>query len=486
MSEEFYDYVVVGGGMTGTGITAELLEFRPNAKILIMDKLTQLGGHWNFAYPYVRLHNFTSYYTLYGHPMPDEIRKQAKHRANLTEILAYFNQIQRSFKEEKNLTMRFNVNMTGVEEKKDAPVGEAKWTINYTDESGKASAVKAGTLVMCTHCRQGGAPPHKPIVGTTESGGVPAGNIYPNQIDKMGDLKKAAKANQKIAVVGGGKTGADAVMHLYWSGIPMENIVWVKKWDLGFGIRATPQDAFNPPEKRGALALIPFCLKYQKGIPQNLTIHGDKIIQSPLPIDHPQYSDKVMYTGGGMLDEEELGLLKTVKQVLGGAVVANSDRVMTLADGTKVEYDWAIWCHGYDPTPYATVPRQEMYIGMIGDRYMSPINFFASASQGGRVMGRLLLMFEEGLLSWWMRAVFTMMAIFLGTCTGPSNSSLIYAKCGLLESYCAWALSRPKVVRRFGWGYFSAMGDMPWFFPGPMKGAKELAFKTIHIMEDAK
>ena len=59
-------------------------------------------------------------------------------------------------------------------------------------------------------------------------------------------------------------------------------------------------------------------------------------------------------------------------------------------------------------------------------------------------------------------------------------------KCGLLESYCAWALSRPKVVRRFGWGYFSAMGDMPWFFPGPMKGAKELAFKTIHIMEDAK
>ena len=101
-------------------------------------------------------------------------------------------------------------------------------------------------------------------------------------------------------------------------------------------------------------------------------------------------------------------------------------------------------------------------------------------------MGRLLLMFEEGLLSFWMRAVFTMMVMFIGTCTGPANSALVYAKCGLLESYCAWVLSRPKVVRRFGWGYFSAMGDMPWFFPGPMKGARELAFKTIHIMEGAQ
>ena len=425
---EVYDYVVVGGGMTGVGIVAELLDYRPDASILVMDKLDQLGGHWNFAYPYVRLHNFTSYYTLYGYPFKDEIRAKEHHRANLPDLLEYFGSIQKRFEAEKKVTMKFGLNMTEVAElpgvnKEDKSA--VKWSVKYANKSGVAGEVQAKTLIMCTHCRQGGAPPHKPIVGTTESGGVPAGNIYPNQIDKMGDLKKAAKANQKIAVVGGGKTGADAVMHLYWSGIPMENIVWVKKWDLGFGIRATPQDAFNPPEKRGALALIPFCLKYQKGIPQNLTIHGDKIIQSPLPIDHPQYSDKVMYTGGGMLDEEELGLLKTVKQVLGGAVVANSDRVMTLADGTKVEYDWAIWCHGYDPTPYATVPRQEMYIGMIGDRYMSPINFFASASQGGRVMGRLLLMFEEGLLSWWMRAVFTMMAIFLGTCTGPPNSSVI-------------------------------------------------------------
>ena len=78
-----YDYVVVGGGMTGCGIVAELLEFRPNASILIMDKQHQLGGHWNFAYPYVRLHNFTSYYTLYGYEWPEEIKKDLNHRARV-------------------------------------------------------------------------------------------------------------------------------------------------------------------------------------------------------------------------------------------------------------------------------------------------------------------------------------------------------------------------------------------------------------------
>jgi len=383
------------------------------------------------------------------------------------------------------LTMKFNLDMTEVIEKEDAKPGEVKWTIKYTDKSGATSEVKAKTLVMCTHCRAGGAPPHKPIVGTVD-GVVPKGNIYPNQIEQLGDLKKVGAAGKKIAVVGGGKTGADAIMHLYWSGIPMENIIWVKKFDLGFGLRATVQDAFDPPEKRGAIPLIPFCWKYAKGIPVHLEAHGEKIMQTCLPEDHKDYTGVVSYTGGGMLDREELAILKKCPQVLGGAVVANADLCMTLESGAKIDYDYAIWCHGYDPTPYAKVPRQKMTIGMLSPGYMAPINWFASASQGGRVMGRLLLMYEEKLLSFWIQFIFNLMVLFLGTCTGPNNSALLYAKCGMLESWSAWAISRPKVARRFGFGYFSAMGDMPWLFPGPMKGARELAFKTIHIDPNAK
>jgi len=481
---ETYDYVIVGGGMTGCGVCAELIDHRPDSTVLIMDKLEKLGGHWNFAYPYVRLHNFTSYYTLYGYPMKDEVRKQEFHRAGLPEIMEYFGQIQAAFEQQKKVTMKFGLEMSEVIEHKDAPMGEAKWTIQYTDKAGVAHEVRAKTLVMCTHCRQGGAPPHKPIVGTTADKGVPKNNIYPNQIDTMGDLKKLGATKQTVAVVGGGKTGADAVMHLYHSGVPMENIVWVKKFDLGFGIRCSPQQAYSPPEKRGAIALVPFCLRYRYGVPITMTAHGERIMETCLPKEHPKYDGYVRHTGGGMLDDEELSILRQVRQVLGGAVLENADGVLSLEDGTKLEYDHAIWCHGYDPTPYAKVPRQNLVCGMLADRYMAPLNFFASASQGGRVMGRLLLMQEEGLLSFWMQFVFIVMAIFLGKYSGPGNSAVLYAKSGMCESWCAWALSRRKVVRRFGWGYMSAMGDMPWFIPGPMKGARELCFKTIHIDED--
>ena len=450
---EVYDYVIVGGGMTGCGIVAELLDFRPDASILIIDKQERLGGHWNFAYPYVRLHNFTSYYTLYGYPMPDKIRSQEHHRAGLPDILAYFGQIQAAFEQQKNLTMKFGLTTSEVTElpgvdKTD--MSAVRWSIKYADKAGVASEVRAKTLVMCTHCRAGGAPPHKPIVGADDKKVAPAKNIYPNQIEQMGDLKKLAASKARIAVVGGGKTGADAVMHLYWSGVPMENIVWVKKFDLGFGIRASPQEAFDPPEKRGQIALVPFCFRFAKGVPSSLRVHGERVLSSCLPESHPNYSDKVYHTGGGMLDNEELELLRTVEQVLGGAVVQNADGRLHLEDGTTVEYDWAIWCHGYDMTPYVSVPRDKLVIGMLAPGYMAPINWFASASQGGRVLCRLMLMYEEGLLSLWMKLVFTCLYIFLGVFTGPQNSCLLYAKAGLLESCSAWAISRPKVVRRFG------------------------------------
>ena len=481
---ETYDYVIVGGGMTACGIVAELLDFRPDSNILILDNQKQLGGHWNFAYPYVKLHNFTSYYTLYGYKMPEYIRSKEKHRADLTEIMEYFNSIQRRFEKEKKLEMRFNLEMKEVEQVPGAEAGGARWTIKYADKAGKTGEVKGKTLVMCTHCAIGRAPPHKPIVGAV-GGTAPKGNIYPNQIAQMGDLKALAKKGQKIAVVGGGKTGADAVMHLYTSGVPMENIVWVKKFDLGFGIRASPQEAFDPPEKRGRYPLMIFALisKYwwKTGVPKSLMVHGTPLITSTLPDDHPKYTDKVYFTGGGMIDMDELAMLRTVRQVLGGSVVANADGKLTLEDGSVIEYDHAVWCHGYDQTPYAKVPRQSMTIGMLSPGYMAPINMMSSASQGGRFCARLLLMFEEDLLSFWHKFTFTLMVIFMEVFCGAPNSVLTYTRAGLCESWLSWAISRPKVVARFGWPYMSAMGDMPWIIPGYMKGAKENIFKYIHL-----
>ena len=126
-------------------------------------------------------------------------------------------------------------------------------------------------------------------------------------------------AGKRIAVIGGGKTGADAVVHLVKQGIDMKNIVWVKKFDLSFGKRpkfyrttrprhtrprvpttqrpralpltrssrhdATapgkrekPQDAFASAEQRAANPLCPLLLsshvKFANGIPKFWSNHA--------------------------------------------------------------------------------------------------------------------------------------------------------------------------------------------------------------------
>ena len=103
------DYVIIGGGMTGVGIAAELLDYRKSKSIIILDRLEKLGGHWLYAYPYVHLHNFTSYYTLFGYQWPEYIKKDLNHRASRDEIIDYFGTIQRVFESKPLLQMRFHV-----------------------------------------------------------------------------------------------------------------------------------------------------------------------------------------------------------------------------------------------------------------------------------------------------------------------------------------------------------------------------------------
>ena len=139
------------------------------------------------------------------------------------------------------------------------------------------------------------------------------------------DIPKVGKDNKKIAVIGGGKTGADAVVHLVRSGIKKENIVWVKKYDLAFGKREKPQDAFASAEQRAANPLCPLLVtshsKFANGVPKFWSLKGRggsrRIGYTVLPKDHPENTSPYLnHTGGGMLDDEELDLLRQIEQVV--------------------------------------------------------------------------------------------------------------------------------------------------------------------------
>ena len=138
-------------------------------------------------------------------------------------------------------------------------------------------------------------------------------NIYPNNIDQM-DIPTVGRQGGRVAVIGGGKTGADAVVHLVRQGVPLANIVWVKKYDLAFGKREKPQDAFASAEQRAANPLCPLLLKshlkFRNGVPKFWSLEGRggnrRLGYTVLPHSHPKNdSPYLSHTGGGMLDDEE-------------------------------------------------------------------------------------------------------------------------------------------------------------------------------------
>ena len=119
-----YDYVVIGGGVSSLGIIAELIEYRKGKSILVVDQHTQLGGQWNDAYDYVRLHGHTWTYTVQGFPWPAEIEANRAHQASKQELLTYFKGIQDTFVAQ-GVEILFEHEMT----KKEQPVLGGGYTV---------------------------------------------------------------------------------------------------------------------------------------------------------------------------------------------------------------------------------------------------------------------------------------------------------------------------------------------------------------------
>jgi choline dehydrogenase-like flavoprotein len=55
------DYLVVGSGAAGMAFADSLIDVS-DAQVVIVDRRHAPGGHWNEAYPFVRLHTPSSFY----------------------------------------------------------------------------------------------------------------------------------------------------------------------------------------------------------------------------------------------------------------------------------------------------------------------------------------------------------------------------------------------------------------------------------------
>jgi hypothetical protein len=94
------DYLVVGSGAVGMSFVDVLLE-ESDATVIIVDNHHQPGGHWNDAYPFVRLHQPSHFYGVSSTPLGSRHIDQSGSNAGYyelssgNEVQAYFEQIMR-------------------------------------------------------------------------------------------------------------------------------------------------------------------------------------------------------------------------------------------------------------------------------------------------------------------------------------------------------------------------------------------------------
>lgn len=92
------DYLIVGAGAAGMAVADALIE-ACDADVVIVDRRHRPGGHWNDAYPFVRLHQPSAYYgvnsRILGSDSIDSIGPNAGwyERATAAEICDYYQRV---------------------------------------------------------------------------------------------------------------------------------------------------------------------------------------------------------------------------------------------------------------------------------------------------------------------------------------------------------------------------------------------------------
>ena len=206
------DYLVVGAGAGGMAFTDEILA-HSDATVTIVDRRHAPGGHWLDAYPYVRLHQPSTFYGVSSVPLgQDAIDASGTNAgfyelAGADEIRAYYERVMHRHFLPTGRVRYF----PGCEY-----VGEHRFVSQLT---GAPSQVRVRRKLVDTTYLEGTVPAATPPPFEVADGVrcVPAGEIA-----------RAGEAPERYVIVGAGKTALDACVWLLERGVPASSIRWIK------------------------------------------------------------------------------------------------------------------------------------------------------------------------------------------------------------------------------------------------------------------
>tara|TARA_R110000803_G_scaffold193586_1_gene256542 strand:- start:2291 stop:3679 length:1389 start_codon:yes stop_codon:yes gene_type:complete len=209
------DYLIMGAGALGMAFADEMLTVS-DASLIIVDRHHMPGGHWNDAYPFVRLHQPSAYYGAGSRVLGSNRVDVSGHNAGCYElasgheVITYFDSLMRERFLPSGRVQYF-------------PMSELREDGQIVSLiSGETQPVRARKkTVDATYFKTAVPSTHKPKYAVAD--GVDL--VTPN------DLPRAASHHGAFTVIGGGKTGMDVVGWLLEHGADPDTIRWIVSRD---------------------------------------------------------------------------------------------------------------------------------------------------------------------------------------------------------------------------------------------------------------
>jgi hypothetical protein len=207
------DYLVVGAGAMGMAFIDTMVS-ETDARLVVVDRGPRPGGHWTWGYPFLRLHQPSSYYGVNSRVLGSEIIDRVGWNAGLYElatageVCAYFDHVM-----QQDLLPTGRVSYF--------PMAEYLGQNRFRTVAGIDYTAEAPRVVDATYL-QTEVPSMRPPAYHVGDG---INCVPPN------DLPTSAAGRDCYVIVGAGKTGIDACLWLLRHGITPERLTWIMPRD---------------------------------------------------------------------------------------------------------------------------------------------------------------------------------------------------------------------------------------------------------------
>ena len=309
------DYLVVGAGAAGMAFTDELLA-HSDATVTIVDRRHAPGGHWNDAYPYVRLHQPSAFYGVSSVPLGQDALDVAGTNAGyyelagVDEIRAYFAHVMH-----RRFLPSARVRYFPCCEY----LGEHRFVSRLTDASWQA------------HVR-------RKVVDTTYlEGAFPATSAPPFEVADgvrcvhAGEIARIGQRFERLVIIGAGKTALDACVWLLEQGVPASKIRWIKPRESWWVNRRFQQPRTLLPEAYRGIAIQLESIAHATSVEDLFArLEAEEIF---LRID--SIITPTMFRGA-LISEAELALLRRIEDVVRMGHVRRIERDEIILDEGRV------------------------------------------------------------------------------------------------------------------------------------------------------